>query len=94
MKKHLINWTSPLVGVFAASLLLQELPAQKKQKTGKKSPATRADFQLSPSPLPIGESGIMWYTTWETAMAEAERSKRPIFFMAAAAECSGISGVF
>jgi len=49
---------------------------------------------LGASPQPIGESGVAWYTTWETALAEAKRSNRPIFFMAAAATCSGISGVF
>jgi uncharacterized protein YyaL (SSP411 family) len=37
---------------------------------------------------------VAWYTTWETALDEAKRSNRPIFFMAAAATCSGISGVF
>ncbi len=42
----------------------------------------------------IGASGVMWYTTWQTALAEAKRSNRPIFFMSAAAQCSGISGVF
>ena len=31
---------------------------------------------------------------WDTATEEAKRSNRPIFFMAAAATCSGISGVF
>lgn len=49
---------------------------------------------LGASPQPIGDAGIAWYTTWETATAEAKRSNRPIFFMAAAATCSGISGVF
>ena len=49
---------------------------------------------LGASPQPVGEAGVAWYTTWETARAEAERSNRPIFFMAAAATCSGISGVF
>ncbi|MEO0415398.1 MAG: hypothetical protein AAF226_10660 [Verrucomicrobiota bacterium] len=49
---------------------------------------------LGASPQPIGESGIAWYTTWETGLAEAQRSGRPIFFMAAAATCSGIPGVF
>jgi hypothetical protein len=49
---------------------------------------------LGASPQPVGEAGIMWYTTWDTALAEAKRSNRPIFFMAAAATCSGISGVF
>lgn len=49
---------------------------------------------LGASPQPVGEAGVVWYTTWETATAEAERSNRPIFFMAAAATCHGISGVF
>ncbi|MDF1752302.1 MAG: hypothetical protein P1U89_05995 [Verrucomicrobiales bacterium] len=49
---------------------------------------------LTASPQPVGDSGVMWYTTWETAKAEAKRSNRPIFFMAAAATCSGIPGVF
>jgi hypothetical protein len=49
---------------------------------------------LGASPQPIGDPGIAWYTTWDTALAEAKRSNRPIFFMAAAATCSGISGVF
>lgn len=44
--------------------------------------------------LPIGSESVMWYTTWDTALNEAARSNRPIFFMAAAATCSGISGVF
>lgn len=49
---------------------------------------------LGASPLPMGASGVMWYTTWESALEEAKRSGRPIFFMAAAATCSGVSGVF
>ena len=46
------------------------------------------------NPQAIGEAGVAWYTTWDTAVAEATRSNRPIFFMAAAATCHGISGVF
>jgi len=49
---------------------------------------------LGASPLPMGDPGVAWYTTWETALAEAKRSNRPIFFMAAAATCNGVSGVF
>ena len=49
---------------------------------------------LGPSPQPVGEAGVAWYTTWDTALAEAKRTNRPIFFMAAAATCGGISGVF
>ncbi len=51
-------------------------------------------IDIAPSAQPVGDPGIMWYTTWDTALKEAERSNRPIFFMAAAATCSGISGVF
>lgn len=42
----------------------------------------------------IGASGIAWYTTWDTGLAEAKRSNRPILFMSAATVCSGVSGVF
>ncbi|WP_435892821.1 hypothetical protein [Oceaniferula spumae] len=42
----------------------------------------------------MGSPGVMWYATWDTALAEAKRSQRPILFMAAAAQCDGISGVF
>lgn len=49
---------------------------------------------LGASPQAVGASGLAWYTTWDTALAEAKRSNRPIFFMAAAATCGGISGVF
>ncbi len=50
--------------------------------------------ELGASPQAVGESGVAWYTTWDTALAEANRSNRPIFFMTAAATCRGISGVF
>ena len=51
-------------------------------------------MDLGASPLPIGEAGIAWYTTWDTALAEAKRSNRPLFFMSAAATCNGVPGVF
>lgn len=49
---------------------------------------------LGAADLDIGEPGIAWYTTWETAKAEAARSHRPIMFVAAATQCRGVSGVF
>lgn len=49
---------------------------------------------LGASKLDLGEPGIAWYTTWETAQAEAKRSGRPIMFVAAATQCHGVSGVF
>ena len=44
--------------------------------------------------LPIGAQSVAWYTTWDTAAAEAKRSNRPIFFFAAAAQCGTVSGTF
>lgn len=49
---------------------------------------------LGASDLELGAAGIAWYTTWETGLAEAKRSGRPIMFVAAATQCHGISGVF
>lgn len=49
---------------------------------------------LGASSLDLGESGIQWYTTWESAEAEAKRSGRAIMFVAAATQCHGVSGVF
>jgi len=51
-------------------------------------------IDIGASQQKMGTAGVMWYATWDTALAEAERSQRPIFFMAAAAQCDGISGVF
>ncbi|MDG1670561.1 MAG: hypothetical protein P8H96_06825 [Akkermansiaceae bacterium] len=50
--------------------------------------------EIAESPAEIGSSGFVWYPILEDGLAEAKRSKRPIFFMAAASQCSGISGVF
>lgn len=49
---------------------------------------------LGESKLDLGESGIHWYVTWESAQEEAKRSGRPIMFVSAATQCRGISGVF
>ena len=46
------------------------------------------------NPQAVGTAGVAWFTTWEKGLAEAKRSNRPIFFMSAAAQCTGISGVF
>ena len=51
-------------------------------------------IDIGASQQEMGTAGVMWYATWDSALAEAKRSQRPIFFMAAAAQCDGISGVF
>jgi hypothetical protein len=58
------------------------------------TPAQSRLLQVGTSDLDIGEAGIAWYSTWETAKAEGIRSGRPIMFVAAATQCGGVSGVF
>lgn len=55
---------------------------------------SRGAMEVPDHPQEIGEAGIAWFTTWETGLAEAKRTNRPIFFMSAATTCSGVSGVF
>lgn len=42
----------------------------------------------------LGDPGIAWYGRLDTALEEAKRSNRPIMFVAAASQCSGVPGVF
>lgn len=50
--------------------------------------------ELGAVELAIGSESVVWYSTWDTALAEAKRSNRPIFFMAAAHQCGSVSGTF
>ena len=76
----------PLLAISAAALAVTFLHSAQAQGP--------RPTDLGASPQPVGDAGIAWYTTWETATEEAARSNRPIFFMAAAATCSGVPGVF
>jgi len=67
--------------------------AGRKQRGRNGSGGTRLRA-VEKNPQAVGDAGVDWYVTWETGLAEAKRSNRPIFFMSAATQCSGISGVF
>ncbi|MEM9379514.1 MAG: hypothetical protein AAGB93_06135 [Planctomycetota bacterium] len=43
---------------------------------------------------PPTEQGIAWFGTWDAALAEAKRTRRPILFMSAAPQCQGVPGVW
>ncbi|MCH1506485.1 MAG: hypothetical protein L7V86_23110 [Verrucomicrobiales bacterium] len=62
---------------------------QRSRKSGGPRPS-----DLGASPLNLGEPGIAWYGRLDTALSEARRSNRPILFVAAASQCSGVPGVF
>ncbi|MFP6895855.1 MAG: hypothetical protein VCA38_04580 [Roseibacillus sp.] len=74
------------------SLSIILLAASYGQSFSQRGPMIRGGFEVSP--LGIGEPGIAWYTTWESGVKEAERTNRPIMFVAAATQCNGIPGVF
>ncbi|MBM4013453.1 MAG: hypothetical protein FJ293_00600 [Planctomycetes bacterium] len=61
------------------------------------APHSRAGAR-PPGPLPIheepAEPGIAWFGTWSEALAEAERTGRPLLFMSAAPQCSRVPGVW
>ena len=76
-------------GADAKKPLIEPSSKSKKKKSGR----GRLNA-VEVNPQAVGEQGVAWYVTWETAVAEAKRSNRPIFFMSAAAQCSGVTGVF
>ena len=45
---------------------------------------------IGASPQSIGDSGLAWYTTWDTAMAEAKRSQQAAAAAAFRAELGGV----
>ena len=38
--------------------------------------------------------GIQWFATWESGLAEARRSGRPILLVSAAPHCAGVPGIW
>lgn len=82
-----------VIVAFALILITTSIAeAQRRQRNqGGNQPANN---EMVDNPLAIGDSGVAWYTTWDSGVAEAERSNRPIFFMSAATTCSGVPGVF
>ena len=92
-KSHLIA-----LGLVLTIVSLAEAQRQQRGQRGQgQRGSTRQNGQDrigDSNPLAIGDSGVAWYTTWDTALKEAKRSNRPIFFMSAATTCSGVPGVF
>lgn len=86
---------STVLAIALVLTMFSSLEAQQrggKRKSGQRSQSAIND--MVENPLAVGASGVAWYTTWESGLAEAKRSNRPIMFMSAATTCSGVSGVF
>lgn len=83
-----------LMAIGLLILVATTAEAQRGDRRGRNATRSNSDRIGDSNPLPIGASGVAWYTTWDTGLAEAKRSNRPIFFMSAATTCSGVPGVF
>ena len=86
------------LGMLLVGALVAEAQPQKGRRKGdrqKGSSSRRSGGQSigDSNPLAIGDSGVAWYTTWKTGLAEAKRTNKPIFFMSAATTCSNVPGV-
>ena len=74
-----------------------EMPAKEQ---GKGPPQGRNEPpEPAPLPTPVGAAprdgaGIQWFATWSSGLKEAERTGRPIFLVAAAPHCAGVSGMW
>jgi hypothetical protein len=56
-------------------------PAEKPKKPADDPPQAKA-------------AGIPWFATWESGLAEAKRTGKPILLVSAAPSCGGVSGIW
>jgi hypothetical protein len=66
---------------------------------GGDEPPDRPDHRDPPPPREKTRSNghsafIQWFATWNSGLAEAQRSGRPILLVAAAPHCAGVSGTW
>ncbi len=59
-------------------------------------PPARSGGPQAPPEVEVVERAarIAWFGIWEDAVAEAQRSGRPILLMSAAPSCSGVPGMW
>lgn len=79
-------------GLLAGSLLLFAGTAEAQRG---RSPGGE---ERQKGPLEVHEepegAGIAWFGTWDQALAEAQRTGRPILFHSAAPQCQSVPGVW
>ena len=95
--KNTFTWAILFLFVTAATCFAQGnrgAQGNRDAQGKRKSQTPGGALNVPDNPQAIGAAGVAWYTTWDTGLAEAQRSNRPIFFMSAATTCSGVSGVF
>jgi hypothetical protein len=76
------------VGLTAQSQFADQPPPPKKASV---EPDRAEKTTAGAAPRP---AAIQWFATWESGLAEAQRSGRPILLVAAAPHCAGVSGIW
>lgn len=77
--------------LMTAFVLCALLAAEASWAQGRRDEGDRGPLAVHEAPT---EAGIAWFGTWESALAEAKRTNRPILFMSAAPQCQGVPGVW
>lgn len=84
------------LALFACGLAAADLAmglGSEAQRGGRRGGSDRARGPVEVHEVPTA-AGIAWFGTWDAALAEAERTKRPILFMSAAPQCQNVPGVW
>ena len=80
--------TVSLLTVFLAffSIVVNESTAQRANDLGGQDNRSQSSMQDT------DQEKLAWYGTLDSALAEAKRTERPIFLVAARPECRGVPG--
>lgn len=79
---------TPLLWIGAALLVGAQDARTPKDSPQDAEARTEARAEAAPA------ERIAWYTSWEDALAESQRTNRPILVHAAAPQCSGVPGMW
>lgn len=67
---------------------------RRSQKQGDRQRKTKTNQNQFGAPDTSKQEKIAWFSTLESALAEAKRTQRPIFMTAARPECQGVPGIW
>ena len=84
----------PHIKLMALAAFVALAPAAIAEPPGRTGPPKPEGPVVGSGQTAKERTAIAWYGTWKGALAEAQRSGRPILLLAAAPQCHGISGVW
>ncbi|MGE4619111.1 MAG: hypothetical protein AAEJ04_04800 [Planctomycetota bacterium] len=70
------------------TIILLPLLVTPAEATGSQ-PRAQAGDQITEYP-----AGVAWWGTWEGALAEGQRTEKPILLLSAAPQCHGVPGIW